>query len=103
MKTIWQTFNVTVRLTGSDLGDARPMKADKQLDALGLKCPEPVMMVRLEVRKMKDGETLLITADDPSTARDIPSFCRFMHHTLVDSQTDTLPYQYLIQKGVNEA
>ncbi|MBU2978405.1 sulfurtransferase TusA [Alteromonas sp. C1M14] len=76
------------------------MKADKQLDAVGLRCPEPVMMVRLQVRKMKDGETLLVTADDPSTARDIPSFCRFMQHTLVESQTDALPYQYLIRKGV---
>lgn len=42
---------------------------DHQLDALGLRCPEPVMMVRGAVRKMKDGETLLIIADDPSTDR----------------------------------
>ncbi|MEL7308510.1 MAG: sulfurtransferase TusA [Pseudomonadota bacterium] len=43
---------------------------DHQLDALGLRCPEPVMMVRGAVRKMKDGETLLIIADDPSTKSD---------------------------------
>jgi len=48
---------------------------DHQLDAIGLRCPEPVMMVRAAIRKMNDGETLLITADDPSTTRDIPSFC----------------------------
>jgi len=74
--------------------------ADHQLDALGLRCPEPVMMVRLQVRKMEEGETLSITADDPATTRDIPSFCRFMQHTLLASQTDELPYLYLIQKGV---
>ena len=39
---------------------------DHQLDAIGLRCPEPVMMVRAAIRKMNDGETLLITADDPS-------------------------------------
>lgn len=75
-------------------------QADHQLDAIGLRCPEPVMMVRLHIRKMQEGETLLITADDHSTTRDIPSFCRFMQHTLVASATDSSPYRYLIRKGL---
>ncbi|MCG9719895.1 sulfurtransferase TusA [Shewanella sp. Isolate7] len=75
-------------------------QAQHQLDALGLRCPEPVMMVRKSVRKMSDGETLLIIADDPATTRDIPSFCEFMDHTLIASQTDSTPYQYLIKKGL---
>ncbi|MBS3796991.1 sulfurtransferase TusA [Pseudoalteromonas sp. BDTF-M6] len=74
--------------------------ADHVLDALGLRCPEPVMMVRGTVRKMNNGETLLIIADDSSTTRDIPKFCRFMDHTLVAQQTEQLPYQYLIKKGL---
>ena len=74
--------------------------AQHQLDALGLRCPEPVMMVRKSVRRMNDGETLLIIADDPATTRDIPSFCEFMDHTLVASQTESTPYQYLIKKGI---
>ena len=75
-------------------------EASAHLDALGLRCPEPVMMVRLQIRKLAEGETLSVVADDPSTARDIPSFCRFMEHTLVASQTDNMPYQYVIKKGV---
>ena len=50
--------------------------ATQTLDARGLRCPEPVMMVRKTVRGMSEGETLLIIADDPATTRDIPSFCR---------------------------
>lgn len=73
--------------------------AQHRLDATGLRCPEPVMMVRKQVRSMASGETLLITADDPSTSRDIPSFCRFMDHVLLSSQVEQLPYQFLIQKG----
>lgn len=72
---------------------------DRELDAQGLRCPEPVMMVRLNIRKMQEGETLLVVADDPATTRDIPSFCRFMDHTLVSSDTETLPYRYVIKKG----
>ena len=74
-------------------------QADHTLDTIGLRCPEPVMMVRVNMRKMAEGETLLVTADDPSTTRDIPSFCRFMDHTLLAEQTQERPYQYLICKG----
>ena len=73
--------------------------ADHQLDALGLRCPEPVMMVRLQIRKMQVGETLMVIADDHSTTRDIPSFCRFMEHELVASETTDAPYRYVIKKG----
>ena len=82
------------------VGHASPFEsADYQLDAIGLRCPEPVMMVRLKIRDMQIGETLAVTADDHSTTRDIPSFCRFMEHQLVDSQCDKSPFQYVIKKG----
>ncbi|AWB56122.1 sulfurtransferase TusA [Colwellia sp. Arc7-D] len=73
---------------------------DQQLDAIGLRCPEPVMMLRLTIRKMANGETLLVSADDPSTARDIPSFCRFMEHELIEQQIKEMPFQYVIKKGL---
>jgi len=76
--------------------------ADHTLDAQGLRCPEPVMMVRKTVRSLQDGDTLLIIADDPAPTRDIPGFCRFMEHRLLAQQTDNLPYQFLIQKGMAE-
>ena len=72
---------------------------DHTLDAQGLRCPEPVMMVRKTVRGMQAGETLLIVADDPATTRDIPGFCTFMEHELVAKETDSLPYRYLVRKG----
>jgi tRNA 2-thiouridine synthesizing protein A len=74
-------------------------QADHQLDTLGLRCPEPVMMLRLTIRKIAVGETLLVSADDPSTTRDIPSFCRFMEHELISAQTKNSPFQYLIKKS----
>ncbi|MFT6193170.1 MAG: tRNA 2-thiouridine synthesizing protein A [Cognaticolwellia sp.] len=73
---------------------------DHQLDAIGLRCPEPVMMLRLKIRKMAEGETLLVSADDPSTTRDIPSFCRFMDHQLMSQQVNKIPFQYVIKKGL---
>lgn len=77
-----------------------PTLAAYTLEAQGLRCPEPVMMVRKTIRTMQEGQVLLVIADDPSTIRDIPSFCRFMDHQLVAQQTEQLPYQYLIKKGL---
>jgi tRNA 2-thiouridine synthesizing protein A len=74
-------------------------QTDHTLDTIGLRCPEPVMMVRMNIRKIASGETLLIKCDDPSTARDIPSFCRFMEHELLAKQTATLPFLYVIKKS----
>jgi len=83
---------------GSEVTSANFEDANHQLDDLGLRCPEPVMMVRLSIRNMQLGETLAISADDHSTTRDIPSFCRFMGHTLLASEVDAKPYRYLIRK-----
>jgi len=73
--------------------------ADHFLDTVGLRCPEPVMMVRKSIRQISEQETLLVEADDPSTARDIPSFCRFMDHQLIAQQIEHKPFLYLIKKG----
>ena len=74
-------------------------QATHQIDTIGLRCPEPVMMIRLKIRKIVSGDTLLVIADDPSTTRDIPSFCRFMEHELVAQDVTDKPYQYLIKKS----
>ncbi len=72
---------------------------DAKINTRGLRCPEPLMLIRRQIRQMSGGSTLLILADDPATTRDIPSLCRFMHHKLVHAQTQTLPYQYFIEIG----
>lgn len=48
---------------------------------------------------MNEGEVLLILADDPATTRDIPSFCQFMEHTLLASETKGTPFKYWVKKG----
>lgn len=74
-------------------------ETSNELDTLGLRCPEPVMMLRVAMRKLAVGDELTVIADDPATTRDIPSFCRFMDHELVSAQTTDLPYRYIIRKG----
>lgn len=73
---------------------------DKELDTLGLRCPEPVMLTRKTIRHMAEGEILHIIADDPATTRDIPSFCEFMDHQLLQKEVSSSPYHYWIKKGL---
>lgn len=71
------------------------------LDARGLYCPEPVMLLHNKVRDMQAGELLEVMATDPSTLRDIPKFCAFLGHELVLKETleAEKEFRYLIRKG----
>lgn len=75
------------------------MQADHALDTLGLRCPEPIMLLRRKIRQVAVGETILVIADDPATTRDIPNFCEYMDHLLISSSVDTSPFEYLVKKG----
>jgi tRNA 2-thiouridine synthesizing protein A len=70
------------------------------VDATGLKCPEPVMMLHNAIRKALPGGHVLLEATDPSTQRDVPQFCKFLEHQLLDSSADEAAgrYSFLIEK-----
>lgn len=72
---------------------------DAQLDARGLVCPEPVMLLHNAVRDISAGDYLEVLATDPSTQRDIPRFCSFLGHELIDQQQCAGEFRYLIRKG----
>ncbi len=69
-----------------------------QLDACGLFCPEPVMMLHNKVREITSGDLLEVIATDPSTQRDIPKFCVFLGHELVSQAVKNDRYYYYIRK-----
>ena len=72
---------------------------DQSLDASGLYCPEPVMLLHHCVRDMAAGEVLEVIATDPSTQRDIPKFCHFLgHESLLEYEAGrTFRYLFRIQ------
>ncbi|PVZ19605.1 MULTISPECIES: sulfurtransferase TusA [unclassified Pseudomonas] len=72
---------------------------DALLDASGLNCPEPVMMLHQKVRDLPASGVLKVIATDPSTQRDIPKFCTFLGHELVRQQAEGGTYLYWIRKG----
>ncbi len=69
------------------------------VDALGLKCPEPVMMLHAAIRKAQAGTCLQLLATDPSTERDVANFCRFLNHETVATRHTGEQFVYLIRKA----
>ncbi|MEE3168927.1 MAG: sulfurtransferase TusA [Pseudomonadota bacterium] len=72
---------------------------DAELDARGLFCPEPVMMLHNRINDVQPGGILRVVATDPSTTRDIPRFCQFLGHELVQQLEDEDLFIYLIRRG----
>jgi len=59
---------------------------DETLDLRGLKCPLPAMLTRKGLARLSAGAALIVLADDPLAAVDIPHMCHGEGHT-VDSVT----------------
>lgn len=72
---------------------------DKSLDASGLLCPEPVMMLHKVMREAASGNLIEVIATDPSTLRDIPKFCLFLGHELISQRETETQYFFYIRKS----
>lgn len=57
------------------------------------------MLLHNKVREIASGEILLVRATDPSTQRDIPKFCTFLGHELLQEVHENETFSYYIRKG----
>lgn len=80
------------------MSDTIPTTIHTTLDARGLFCPEPVMMLHNHIRDMQIGEVIEILATDPSTTRDFIKFCAFLDQELVLNEEQQGSYRFLIRK-----
>ncbi|WP_343183940.1 sulfurtransferase TusA [Buchnera aphidicola (Ceratovacuna keduensis)] len=68
------------------------------LDIRKYKCPDSIIFLRKKIRIMKKKEMILIISNDPSTKWDIPNFCTFMDHKIIEFYIELTPFKYLLQK-----
>lgn len=85
----------------NELTELEPGEGDEiELDAQGLYCPEPVMLLHNKMRDIADGQILRLKATDPSTTRDVPKFCVYLGHELMSQQEEGELFVYRIKKKV---
>ena len=52
------------------------------IDALGRKCPIPIIMLSEQIRDVPIGSVIAVLADDPAAYSDIPAWCEMKSHSL---------------------
>jgi len=78
------------------LGDQT--KPNRNLDCVGLYCPEPVFRTRQEIDKLAVGEVLEVIADDPAAEEDIPRLVKRLEQKLVKMRKEKDQFHFVIKK-----
>jgi tRNA 2-thiouridine synthesizing protein A len=71
----------------------------KSIDVRGLYCPEPVFRTKMEVERLKIGDTLKIVADDPESEEDISRWVNRNGHQLVSLNKTENDLEFVIKKA----
>jgi TusA-related sulfurtransferase len=69
----------------------------KSIDVRGLYCPEPVFRTKMEVERLKIGDTLKIVADDPESEEDISRWVNRNGHQLISLNKNDI--EFVIKKA----
>jgi tRNA 2-thiouridine synthesizing protein A len=57
------------------------------VDALGRKCPIPIIMVAERIREIPVGSVVAVLADDVAARNDVPAWCRMKSQEFVGEET----------------
>ncbi len=57
--------------------------ATQQLDAKGLRCPQPILKITAMLPQLQPGDVLEVTADCPTFEEDVRKWCERMGKTLL--------------------
>jgi tRNA 2-thiouridine synthesizing protein A len=56
-------------------GSGPPAAPALTIDALGRKCPIPIIMLAERIREVPVGHVVAVLADDPAAESDVPAWC----------------------------
>jgi len=91
--------------TEEKVGSIPPEKAhfdelavSMSIDATGLSCPGPIMRLTHGMKRINDGEFLLITATDPAFHRDVSTWCKKTGNNIHFHDNDRSITRLVIQK-----
>jgi tRNA 2-thiouridine synthesizing protein A len=55
------------------------------IDALGRKCPIPIIMLAERIREVPVGHVVAVLADDPAAETDVPAWCMLKSQEFISS------------------
>jgi tRNA 2-thiouridine synthesizing protein A len=86
---------------GADDGpapDGPPPVPALTIDALGRKCPIPIIMLAGRINEVPVGAIIAVLADDPAAENDVPAWCAMKSHNYVVTQPLPKGWAFHIQR-----
>ena len=77
---------------------AEAIKPKKQLDCVGLYCPEPLFQTREQIDSIEVGDVLEVLADDPAAEEDLKRFAKRTGHEVLEFENKDGSLRFLIKK-----
>jgi tRNA 2-thiouridine synthesizing protein A len=69
------------------------------IDALGRKCPIPIIMLANQIRDVPVGSVVAVLADDPAAYSDVPAWCVLKSHDCVFRVEYATGWSFGIRRG----
>jgi len=69
------------------------------LDALGRKCPIPIIMLADRIRDVAIGQVIEVLADDPAAKTDLPAWCALKSHEFVRAADLPVGWSFLVRRS----
>ena len=72
---------------------------DSEIDAIGLKCPMPILKCKKGLNSLEISQILKIKTTDKSAKKDFEAFCRNTGHDLISCETENEVTTFYIKKN----
>jgi len=69
------------------------------VDALGKKCPLPIIMLADRIREVPVGQTIEVHADDPAAKTDVPAWCTLKSQEFVGATDLPVGWSFVIRRS----
>ncbi len=76
------------------MSEAGSFVVQREVDAIGMNCPLPILRPKKTLAEMQTGEVLKLKATDSGATHDIPAFCKQTGNELIatDNEGDTMVF-----------
>ena len=70
-----------------------------ELNAIGQKCPMPLLSTKKALSNIEKSQILKIIATDKNAIKDLKAFCEYTDHEFIDDQSEAETFIIRILKG----
>jgi len=73
--------------------------SEHEISTRNLLCPMPVIRTQDKIKTLVANDILTVTATDPGTLNDIPTWCRINGHEVLNQEQDGRDIIFIIKVG----